>query len=70
VLPLGEHDEIGLVTGFGPSPRLSRTPVAPGRPAPKLRAQGPEILEEIGLGQGFDRLLEREVILTDGVAAG
>ena len=29
-----EHDEIGLVTGFGPSPRLSRTPVAPGRPAP------------------------------------
>ncbi len=65
-----EHDEIGLVTGFGPSPRLSRTPVAPGRPAPKPGAQGREILEEIGLGQEFDRLLERGVILTDGVAAG
>ena len=65
-----EHDEIGLVTGFGPSPRLSRTPVLPGRPAPKPGAQGREILEEVGLGQEFDRLLEQGVILTDGVAAG
>ena len=65
-----EHDEIGLVTGVGPSPRLSRTPVAPGRPAPKPGAQGREILEEVGMGQEFDRLLERGVILTEGVAAG
>ena len=65
-----EHDEIGLVTGFGPSPRLSRTPVAPGRPAPKPGAQGREILEELGLGHQFDRLVEQGVILTDGVAAG
>jgi crotonobetainyl-CoA:carnitine CoA-transferase CaiB-like acyl-CoA transferase len=65
-----EHDEIGLVTTCGPSPRLSRTPVAPGRPAPKPGAQGREILEEIGLGQRFDQLVERGVILTDGVAAG
>jgi len=65
-----EHDEIGLVTGFGPSPRLSRTPVAIGRPAPKPGADGREILEEIGLGHEFDGLLERGVILTDGVAAG
>ena len=65
-----EHDEIGLVTGFGPSPRLSRTPVLPGRPAPKPGAHAREILEEIGLGQEFDRLLEQGVILTDGVAAG
>ena len=65
-----EHDEIGLVTGFGPSPRLSRTPVAPGRAAPKPGAQGREILDEAGLGQEFDRLLARGVILTDGVAAG
>ena len=65
-----EHDEIGLVTGFGPSPRLSRTPVKPGRPAPKPGAQGREILEEIGLGGEFDNLVERGVILTDGVAAG
>ena len=65
-----EHDEIGLVTGFGPSPRLSRTPVAPGRPAPKPGAQGREILEELGQGHQFDRLVEQGVILTDGVAAG
>ena len=65
-----EHDEIGLVTGFGPSPRLSRTPVAIGRPAPKPGAQAREILEELGLGQEFDGLLERGVILIDGVAAG
>ena len=65
-----EHDEIGLVTGFGPSPRLSRTPVAPGRPAPKPGAQGREILEELGLGHEFYRLVEQGVILTDGVAAG
>jgi crotonobetainyl-CoA:carnitine CoA-transferase CaiB-like acyl-CoA transferase len=65
-----EHDEIGLVTGFGPSPRLSRTPVLPGRPAPKPGAQGREILEEAGLGQEFDRLVEQGVILIDGVAAG
>ena len=65
-----EHDEIGMVTGFGPSPRLSRTPVRPGRAAPKPGAQGREILQEVGLGQEFDRLLEQGVILTDGVAAG
>jgi crotonobetainyl-CoA:carnitine CoA-transferase CaiB-like acyl-CoA transferase len=65
-----EHDELGLVTTCGPSPRLSWTPVAPGRPAPKPGAQGREILEEIGLGERFDRLVEQSVILTDGVAAG
>jgi len=65
-----EHDEIGLITGFGPSPRLSRTPVAPGRPAPKPGAQAREILEEIGQGDRFDRLVEQGVILMDGVAAG
>ena len=65
-----EHDEIGSVTGYGPSPRLSRTPVVAGRPAPKPGAQGREILEEVGLGREFDKLLERGVILTDGVVAG
>jgi crotonobetainyl-CoA:carnitine CoA-transferase CaiB-like acyl-CoA transferase len=65
-----EHDEIGSVTGYGPAPRLSRTPVRAGRPAPKPGAQGREILEEVGLGRKFDKLLERGVILTDGVVAG
>ena len=65
-----EHDEIGLVTIYGPAPRLSRTPVTEGRPAPKPGAQGREILEEAGLGREFDTLLERGAIRTDGVAAG
>ena len=65
-----DHDEIGLVTTCGPSPRLSRTPVATGRPAPKPGAQGREVLEEIGLGHQFEDLVEQGVILVDGVAAG
>ena len=65
-----EHDEIGPVTTCGPAPRLSRTPVAPGRSAPKPGAQAQEILEEIGLGHRFDHLVEQGVVLVDGVAAG
>ena len=64
------HQEIGLVTTAGPAPRMSRTPVAPGRPAPKPGADAQEILEEIGLGHQFDGLVERGVIRLDGVAAG
>ena len=44
--------------------------MAPGRPAPKPGAQAREILEEIGQGDRFDRLVEQGVILMDGVAAG
>ena len=44
-----EHDAIGPVTTCGPAPRLSRTPVRPGRRAPKP-GLGREILEEYGLG--------------------
>ena len=65
-----EHDEFGLITGFGPSPRLSKTPVEPGRPAPKPGSHGREILAEIGMGGDFDRLVEHGVILMDGVNAG
>ena len=65
-----DHDEIGPVTTCGPAPWLSRTPVAPGRPAPKPGAQAREILEEIGLGHRFDHLVEQGVVLVDGVAAG
>ena len=65
-----EHDEIGMVTTCGPAPRLSRTPVRPGIPAPKPGIHGQEILEEHGLGSRYESLLESGVILTDGVAAG
>jgi len=65
-----DHQEIGLVTTAGPAPRLSRTPVAPGKPASKPGADAREILEEIGMGGQFDTLLERGIIRLDGVHAG
>ncbi len=65
-----EHDELGMVTTCGPAPRLSRTPVRPGIPAPKPGAHAHEILDEHDLGDHYQALLDSGVILTDGVAAG
>jgi crotonobetainyl-CoA:carnitine CoA-transferase CaiB-like acyl-CoA transferase len=65
-----EHDELGPVTTCGPSPRLSRTPVHPGIPAPRPGRHAREVLEEHGLGGEFQRLVDAGVILTQGVAAG
>jgi crotonobetainyl-CoA:carnitine CoA-transferase CaiB-like acyl-CoA transferase len=44
-----EHSGIGLIDQAGPPPRLSRTPVAPGVPAPPIGADGRAILAEHGL---------------------
>jgi crotonobetainyl-CoA:carnitine CoA-transferase CaiB-like acyl-CoA transferase len=65
-----EHDELGPVTTCGPAPRLSRTPVRPGIPAPKPGSHAEEVLREHGLAADYQRLLDAGVILTDGVAAG
>ena len=65
-----EHDAIGLVTTCGPAPRLSRTPIHVGQPAPKPGTDGPDILTEIGLGDRIEALLEAGVVRVDGVAAG
>ena len=65
-----EHDDMGLVTTCGPAPRLSRTPLTPGWPAPKPGKDAKEILGEAGLGDRFDQLLRQQVILMDGVGAG
>ncbi len=65
-----EHDEIGLVTTCGPAFRLSRTPVRPGCPAPKPGKHAREILEEHGLGDQYQRLVDAGVIVVDGVKAG
>ena len=65
-----EHDEIGPVTTCGPAPRLSRTPVRPGRPAPKPGSDAQEILEEHGLDSRYQPLLDSGIVLTEGVAAG
>ena len=65
-----EHQEIGLITACGPAPRLSRTPVQPGRPAPKPGSDALEILQSVGMGDQFDDLVQRGIVRIDGVAAG
>ena len=65
-----DHQEIGPVTTCGPAPRLSRTPVQPGQPAPKPGADALEILQTVGMGERFDDLVQRGIVRIDGVAAG
>ncbi len=65
-----EHMDRGPVTTTGPAARLSRTPLVPGRPAPTPGSDTREILEEIGLGDRYDALVEAGVVRIEGVAAG
>jgi alpha-methylacyl-CoA racemase len=65
-----EHDDIGLVTTCGPAPRLSRTPVRIGQPAPKPGSDAYSILAEIGLADRLESLIARGVVRVDGVMAG
>ena len=66
-----EHDEMGLVTTCGPAPRLSRTPIRVGQPAPKPGSDAYENLTEIGLSdRDIGALVEAGVIRLDGVKAG
>lgn len=65
-----EHDEIGLVTTCGPAPRLSRTPIRVGHPAPKPGSNAADILSEIGLGDRLNALIAAGVVRVEGVAAG
>jgi crotonobetainyl-CoA:carnitine CoA-transferase CaiB-like acyl-CoA transferase len=65
-----QHDAMGLVTTCGPAPRLSRTPIRIGQPAPKPGADGPAILAEMGLGARLEALIEAGVVRVDGIVAG
>jgi crotonobetainyl-CoA:carnitine CoA-transferase CaiB-like acyl-CoA transferase len=66
-----EHDEMGLVTTCGPAPRLSRTPIHVGQPAPKPGSDAYEILSEIGLtDREIEALIDTGVVRVDGVTAG
>jgi crotonobetainyl-CoA:carnitine CoA-transferase CaiB-like acyl-CoA transferase len=65
-----EHDDIGLVTTCGPAPRLSRTPVHIGKPAPRPGSDAHSILAEIGLADRLESLIARGVVRVDGVLAG
>jgi crotonobetainyl-CoA:carnitine CoA-transferase CaiB-like acyl-CoA transferase len=65
-----EHDWLGSVTTAGPAPRLSRTPVRPGSPAPRLGSHGRELLEEVGLSERADALIAQRVVITEGLRPG
>jgi crotonobetainyl-CoA:carnitine CoA-transferase CaiB-like acyl-CoA transferase len=64
-----EHDHWGPITTTGPTQRLSRTPVVPGRPAPRPGSHAREILEEIGVGDRLEPLVQAGIIVTEGVEA-
>ena len=65
-----EHDELGQITTTGPAPRLSRTPVVIGRPAPKPGSDAHDILSDIGMENEFDRLVADNIIRIDGIVPG
>ena len=62
-----DHEGIGLVTTCGPAFRLSRTPVRPGRPAPRPGRNAREILEEHGMGEDYQRLVDVGAVATKSV---
>lgn len=64
-----EHDGLGPVTTIGPSPKLSRTPAVPGRPAPIPGTHAAAILADIGMLDDLDRLVQAGAIVTEGVLA-
>ncbi len=64
-----EHDEVGRVTTTGPAPRLSRTPLVVGRPAPKPGSDAKSILGDVGMAAEYDRLVTEKVIVVDGISS-
>ncbi|MGE3073036.1 MAG: CaiB/BaiF CoA transferase family protein [Dehalococcoidia bacterium] len=64
-----EHEGLGPVTTIAPSPKLSRTPAVPGRPAPIPGSDAASILADIGMLGDLDRLVKAGVIVTEGVLA-
>ena len=65
-----EHDDLGLITTVGPSPRLSRTPPEPGKPAPRPGSDARAVLAMIGREGDLDRLIAEKVVVMEGVVAG
>jgi crotonobetainyl-CoA:carnitine CoA-transferase CaiB-like acyl-CoA transferase len=67
-----EHDTGEVVTTVGPAPRLSRTPVQSGRPAPSPGADTADIMRELGRNSELDELLSLGIVAIERVrsAAG
>ncbi len=64
-----DHEGFGPITTTGPTPRMSRSPVAPGRPAPRPGSDAKSILNDIGMGGEMETLAARKVIRLEGVTA-
>jgi crotonobetainyl-CoA:carnitine CoA-transferase CaiB-like acyl-CoA transferase len=64
------HATLGDVTTAGVAPRLSRTPVQLGAPAPLPGSNAAEILNGIGREGDFDHLVKSGVIKVEGIRAG
>jgi crotonobetainyl-CoA:carnitine CoA-transferase CaiB-like acyl-CoA transferase len=65
-----DHEGFGPITTTAPGARLSRTPMAVGRPAPKPGSDAAGVLAEIGLAGELERLVREKVVAVDGVKAG
>ena len=57
-----EHRGGAMITTIGPPARLSRTPVAPGRPVSPPGGDAAEVLARIGLGDRLDDLVGKGAI--------
>jgi crotonobetainyl-CoA:carnitine CoA-transferase CaiB-like acyl-CoA transferase len=58
-----EHGGVGTVTTTGPAPRLSRSPVGPGRAAPALGSDAGSILADVDMEADLERLTESRVVI-------
>jgi len=64
------HEGQGLITTSGPAPRLSATPLVPGRPTPMPGADAASILGDIGMAGDLERLIAAGVVRVEGVVPG
>ncbi len=64
-----DHDGFGPITTTGPGPRLSRSAVVPGRPAPRPGSDARSVLADIGLDGKLEDLVARGIVRVDGVTA-
>jgi crotonobetainyl-CoA:carnitine CoA-transferase CaiB-like acyl-CoA transferase len=64
-----DHAGFGPITTTGPAPRLSRTPPAPGRPAPMPGSDAASILADVGLSDRMEQLVANGVVVVEGVTA-
>ena len=65
-----DHEGFGPITTTAPGVKLSRTPMAIGRPAAKPGSDIASVLADIGIGSELNRLIREGVVAVEGVKAG